>query len=90
MAQPKEQKSDDTKATFKLTKLKEAHLSSITCVDWSPALPNRIMSGSEVRATIIIITIFITNLTMLNYEYLQNRINSSKYGISGVRNVEYH
>eukprot|EP01084_Bolivina_argentea_P170152 294854_1 len=35
------------KATFKLTKLKDAHLSSITCVDWSPALPNRIMSGSE-------------------------------------------
>jgi len=47
MAQPKEQKSDESQATFKLTKLKEAHLSSITCVDWSPALPNRIMSGSE-------------------------------------------
>lgn len=53
MAQPKEQKSDEAQATFKLTKLKEAHLSSITCVDWSPALPNRIMSGSEVTTIII-------------------------------------
>ena len=38
----------EPKATFKLTKLKEAHLSSITCVDWTPRMPNRIMSGSEV------------------------------------------
>ena len=44
MAAPKQ---EEPQATFKLTKLKDAHLSSITCVDWSPALPNRIMSGSE-------------------------------------------
>mmetsp|Transcript_4983 Transcript_4983/g.8443 ORF Transcript_4983/g.8443 Transcript_4983/m.8443 type:complete len:376 (+) Transcript_4983:32-1159(+) len=46
MAQAKPQETQ-SQATFKLTKLKEAHLSSITCVDWSSALPNRIMSGSE-------------------------------------------
>ena len=47
MAAPK-QARDEAQATFKLTKLKEAHIASITCVDWSAALPNRIMSGSEV------------------------------------------
>lgn len=36
------------KAAFKLTEIKDAHLSSITCLDWSSSLPNRILSGSEV------------------------------------------
>ena len=45
--------NEQQNATFKLTKLKkkgtgDAHLASITCVDWTSALPNRLMSGSEV------------------------------------------
>lgn len=45
--------NEEQSATFKLTKLKkkgtgDAHLGSITCVDWTAALPNRLMSGSEV------------------------------------------